>query len=107
MTWSCACSTEEALQALSAALEVNEHLRQQVEEKGNLVQSMTAQIQAYEHRYNELKSRVRELEMQQTEEAVAGKASDTVRRHVTRCYVLVMWFSSSSPSNGNLTRFFQ
>lgn len=73
-----ACSSEEVLQALSAALEVNEHLRQQVEEKGNLVQAMTTQLQAYEHRYNELKDRMRELEMHLTENEVAGKGSAMV-----------------------------
>lgn len=75
-----ACSSDDVLQALSAALEVNEHLRQQVEEKGNLVQSMTSQMQACEHRYNELQNRVRELEMKLTEDSATGKASETVRR---------------------------
>eukprot|EP00892_Ulva_mutabilis_P004390 jgi/Ulvmu1/2322/UM013_0170.1 len=70
-------SVDEVLQALSAALEVNEHLRQQVEEKGNQVQALTAQVQAYEHRHAELQHRVRELEVQRTEESAVGKIAET------------------------------
>lgn len=88
------CSVEEVLQALSAALEVNEHLRQQVEEKGNLVQSMTAQMQAYENRHTELQKRLRELEFQKTEESAAGKISQTV------CHPLVLHDAIHRPAIG-------
>jgi hypothetical protein len=45
-------------------LEVNEHLRQQVEEKGSLALSLGAQMEACESRYKKLLDRVHDLERQ-------------------------------------------
>lgn len=72
-----------------------------MEEKGNLVQSMTSQMQAYEHRYNELQRRVRELEMRLTEDSSAGKASETVRRLFSRRIGWYLELTMSPFTEGN------
>lgn len=50
--------------ALDAALEVNDHLRQQVEEKGSLALSLGSRMKALENRYDKMLERAHELEQQ-------------------------------------------
>jgi predicted RNase H-like nuclease (RuvC/YqgF family) len=56
------CSVSEVLQALSAALEVNEHLKREVEDMGTLVQSLNRQLSSSEERYKQVSEKLRELE---------------------------------------------
>ena len=54
-----ACRPDAILRALEAALEVNEHLRQDVEAKGSTVQDLKQRLAAQERRYEQLSQRVR------------------------------------------------
>lgn len=64
------------LRALDAALEVNEHLRQQVEEKGSLALSLGTQMEASEHRYQKLLDRTHSMEKRLAAMAAGDDATE-------------------------------
>ena len=68
-----ACRPEDVLLALEAALEVNEHLRKDVELKGNQLQDMRGQMLTLERRLQDLSAKLK---------AAQRRDDDHVEEHV-------------------------